>query len=144
MWRVLFLSSIAFLAFTTGVGLTSSLISRKSTPLSLCTVASQATFYNGKIIRVTGTLGAGDGNIFSFYDRSSGGEFGFLSLVELESQPGYKSLKEELYRLNTSGSYATTHVVLTGHFEKLERTCFSPPYLFTGAKIEQAEDVQVK
>jgi hypothetical protein len=84
------------------------------------------------------------GDTLLLNDPGCGGEYGVFADVMVERQPEYFGLVEDLRRLNTADSYATSQVVLTGKFEDVGQSCVSARYLISGARLERADPIKVE
>jgi len=53
-------------------------------------------------------------------------------------------LLNDLGKLNTAGSLATSEVIIVGKFEYVGENCVSSPHLLSNARLEQAMPIKVK
>lgn len=139
MFRFLLRLSVAVLTLIAGVWIARMVVSFRSGPFSLCEVTGRTVLYHGQLIRMTGDL---SGDLLN--DRGCGGEYGVFADVMLEEQPEYAGLIEDLGRLNTPYSYATSQVVLTGKFEYVGPSCVAGQYLISEARLERVEPIKVE
>lgn len=144
MFRFLLRISVAVLTLIAGVSFARMVVSFRPGPFPLCEATGSTALYDSQLIRVTGALSGDTGGTFSLNDPGCGGEYGVFADVMLERQPEYSGLVEDLKRLNTADSYATSQVVLTGKFEDLGQTCTLPRYRISGARLQQAGPIKVK
>lgn len=144
MFRFLLRISVAVLTLIAGVWLARMAVSFRSAPLPLCEATGSTALYDNQLIRVTGALSGNVGGAFALNDLGCGGEYGVFADVMLERQPEYSGLVEDLKRLNTADSYATSQVVLTGKFEDLGQTCTALRYRLSGARLQQAGPIRVE
>jgi hypothetical protein len=115
-----------------------------SGPFTLCETTGRIALYDNQLIQVAGALSGGMGDVLLLNDPGCGGEYGVFADVMLERQPEYLGLVEDLKRLNTANSYATSQVVLTGQFEDVGQTCTSAPYRISGARLHKVGPIKVE
>jgi hypothetical protein len=138
MPRLLLRTLVAVLTLVAGVWLARAYVSLRPGPFSLCEVTGNTALYSGQVVRVKGALSG------HLNDRGCGDAYGVFADVMLQEQPEYAGLIEDLQRLNTGDSYATSEVILTGRFEDVGTSCDAGRYRISEARLEKAGPINVE
>ena len=139
MSRLVLRTSVAALTLMAGIWLARTSVHLRTSPVSLCEVTGNTALYGGQMVRITGAL-----SVSFLNDRGCDGEYGVFADVMLEEQPEYAGLIEDLRRLNTADSYATSEVILTGRFEDVGPSCVGGPYRINEARLEKVGPIDVE
>jgi hypothetical protein len=148
----LFLLKFCAAIFTFVLGMTYTVISARSfaspiicrpyyyyTRLTLCVVAQNPERYEGKVIRMKGTLYSYSTGFFHFNSKECYDSSDAWATVKFD-QPiakiifNHESLRE-IQSFNSPTEYKTVEAVIIGKFEDLKRNCFGPRYTLEAREI---------